>query len=231
MSTTYRAVRSVPAAGTGTPCADGGCSLPATFACAYVDRSPRPCGLPGCDEHGRTVAGERFCLRHAGVMEALVVDPLNMLRKPDVDNRAPSLVGWVARALGPLLEEMLGELVTGRERVIAEPLRPIIAADGIGQAWRRSWQLTAGQQPRLVVGIEVEEADDETVLVTVHTEVVHRDKPPWITARRLGERVAREEDERRRAAFYQSLLEAVATGASKQLRRRDLRVPKVAPTA
>jgi len=160
-------------------------------------------------------------------MDALVVDPMNMLRKPDVDNRAPSLVAWIARAFAPPLEAMLRTIARDHERVISEPLRPIIADDGVGQAWRRSWRLSDGASPRLVVGIEVDEANDEAVLVTVYTDVVRRDTPPWIAARRRGEELPAVEDERRRRLFYQAMLEAVAEGAARQLRLRRLSVPQL----
>ena len=225
MSTSYPAVRTLTAGGAATVCVDRGCDRPASFACVYVDRGSRACRQPCCDEHGRSVAAERFCLRHAGVMDALLGDPTNILRKPDVDNRAPSLVAWIARTLATPLEAMLAELARDGEGVIPEPLRPIIADDGVGQTWRRSWQLTDGSRPRLVVGVEVDEANDESVIVTVYTEVVRRDTPPWISARRRGERLSPEEDERRRLHFYQSMLDAVAASAAKQLHLRHVAVP------
>ncbi len=231
MSTSYPAVRSLTGGGSATMCVDRGCGHPASFACAYVDRTARACRQPCCDEHGRSVAEERLCLRHAGVMDALFGDPMNLLRKPDVDNRAPSLVAWVARTLAAPLEAMLNELAREGEGVTPEAMRPIIADDGVGQTWRRSWQLTDGLQPRLVVGVEVDEANDETVIVTVYTEVVRRETPPWITARRRGERLPREEDERRRLLFYRSILEAVAASAAKQLHLRHVPVPALSVPA
>jgi len=220
-----------PAPSIDRRCFDRGCEQEATFPCQYIDRVPRSCASWCCEHHGRAVGDEKFCVRHAGVMDALLVDPLNLLRKPGVDNRAPSLVAWVAKSVESPLHEILQSLAKDGETVVTEPLRPIIADDGKTQAWRRSWRLSDGHDARLVVGLEVDEAYDSAVLVTVYTDVVLRDVPPWITARLRGEAIAPDEDRARRLAFFQELLDAVGAGATRRLGIDQVAVPRLTALA
>ena len=180
--------------------------------------------------HSRVVGGAQYCLRHAGVMDAIVDDPLNLMRKPDVDNRAPSLVAWVARDIDPGVREMLVSACLPGESVRAERIRPIVAADGIGQAWRRGWRIVRDDDAtRLLVGLEVAEAKDAEVLVTVQTDTVAAHVPPWITARKRGDQLTADESRELRAAYYHFVLEQVAKAAAKNLGIPLMTVPTIHP--
>ena len=214
----------------GTTCVDRGCGQPAVAMCSYVDRRPRSCAQAACMHHSRVVGGAQYCLRHAGVMDAIVDDPLNLMRKPDVDNRAPSLVAWVARDIDPGLREMLISACGPGESVVTEVIRPIVAADGFGQAWRRGWRVVRDDDTtRLLVGLEVAESRDAEVLVTVQTDTVAAHVPPWITARKRGDTLSQDETRELRAAYYHYLLEQISNAAAKNLGIPSMIVPTVRP--
>jgi hypothetical protein len=163
-------------------------------------------------------------------MDAIVDDPLNLMRKPDVDNRAPSLVAWVARDIDPGLREMLVSASRPGESVETEQIRPIVAADGVGQAWRRGWRIIREDgSTRLLVGLEVSESEDAQVLVTVQTSVVAAHVPPWIAARKRGGSLTPEENRQLRAAYYHFLLEQVSRAAARILNVPEMTVPLVRP--
>ena len=198
--------------------------------CSYVDRRPYPCAQPVCARHRRAIGGAPFCLRHAGVMDAIGVDPLSLMRKPNLDNRAPSLVAWVARDIDSVLREMLTTAGNPGDSVITEVIRPIVAADGVGQAWRRGWRIVrADRSTRLLVGIEVTESRDDEVLVTVQVDTVAAHVPPWITARRRGDVMSPAEARDLRSGYYQYLLGKIAKAAAKTLGIPLMPVPTVSP--
>jgi len=62
-----------------------------------------------------TIEGRVYCRRHAGVVSALPsLDSSLAVSLPDLDNRAPSLVGWVSRQIdGDIWRLLLKELTSG----------------------------------------------------------------------------------------------------------------------
>jgi len=198
--------------------------------CSYVDRRPRSCAQPACARHSRAAGGAPYCLRHAGVMDAILDAPLSLMCKPDLDNRAPSLVAWVARDIDPALREMLMTASNPGDSVITEVIRPLVAADGVGQAWRRGWRIVRDDGSiRLRVGVEVAESRDAEVLVTVQIDSVAAHVPPWITARKRGDVMTPDEARDLRSLYYQFLLGQIATAAAKVLGLPLMTVPTVHP--
>ena len=67
--------------------------------CAYRDRRGAPCPAAFCPAHSVSFSGISYCRRHAGTVQAigeLAKDPNGF---PDLNDRAPSLVNWIARDL------------------------------------------------------------------------------------------------------------------------------------
>ena len=194
------------------PCTEAGCSETTGIACAYVDRRRHRCQTAWCPAH-RLVLGERvYCRRHAGVISAIGVgDPIPTTAFPDLDNRAPSLAAWVARAIDgdvwALLLEELGTATGGQ--LLADPVSLSFQGVERRRGWERAWKLVTHTGVARRVSVVVEEADDSTVLVKVGRDVVDRAVPPWIEHRRNHKRVSDQEDAAERQAFNERLVKAV----------------------
>jgi hypothetical protein len=199
-------------------CAEPKCLLLASTTCSYVDRAPKACGTTWCAKHHATVEEEPYCLKHAGVMRALLSAPNGVLVKPPVDNRAPSLVAWVSRDLDAGFRAVLQATCGPMDTVVVEPLKPIASASGTGQAWVRIWRGMYKNGLNLAVGLEVSEARDAEVLISVGGDTLVQQVPPWIAARRRNENVSVEIDAERRRDFYGNILSAVGLSISERLR-------------
>lgn len=205
------------------PCTEAGCTATTGVACAYQDRRRHRCQTAWCPAH-RLVLGERvYCRRHAGVISAIgVADPIPTTTFPDLDNRAPSLAAWVARAIdgdvwGILLEE-LGNEAGGQ--LLADPVSLSFQGVERRRGWERAWKLVTHTGVARRVSVVVEENDDSTVLLKVGRDVVDKAVPPWIEHRRNHQRVSDEDDARERQAFNERLVAAIREAMAKE-RNRD----------
>ena len=126
------------------PCRARGCANHNGVLCHYIDRRGRRCDTAWCPNHWATVGGIVYCRRHAGTIAAIGYfdHPAGM---PDVDNRAPSLVNWVARDLDAFVAATLvqvrdpgGDLRAGAGGV--HPRRPSRRRDATSAAG--SWSTT-----------------------------------------------------------------------------------------
>ena len=210
------------------PCTEAGCGETTGIACAYVDRRRHRCTTAWCPAH-RLVLGERvYCRRHAGVISAIgVADPIPTTSFPDLDNRAPSLAAWVARAIdGDVWGLLLGEL--GNEsggQLIADPVGLTFQGVDRRRGWERAWKLVTHTGVARRVSVVVEEGDDSLVLVKVGRQTVDRAVPPWIERRRNHARVSDEEDARERQAFNDRLVAAIRTALADERQREEEDVP------
>jgi hypothetical protein len=201
------------------PCSERGCTNDTGESCGYVDRRARACGTAWCPDHQSVVGGTVYCRRHAGVVGALGGE--QQAAMPDLENRAPSLVNWVARDV----EEVIREIVAGHgaelgtDRLIADPVRLVFLGPERLRVWERSWKLVAHTGWSLRVSLEVDEARDTEVAVRVGRNVVVRMTPPWIAARMRGERLDDGTDAALRDAFYRELTASVAGAVDAELRR------------
>ncbi len=206
------------------PCTEGGCEATTGMACAYIDRRRRRCQTAWCPEH-RLVLGERvYCRRHAGVISAIsVADPIATNTFPDLDNRAPSLAAWVARAIDgdvwAILLEELGNEAGGQ--LLADPVSLCFQGPERRRAWERAWKLVTHTGVARRVSVVVEETDDSAVLVKVGRDVVDRGVPPWIEHRRNHRRVSDEDDARERQAFNARLVAAIREAMLKERNRNE----------
>jgi hypothetical protein len=140
---------------------------------------------------------------------------------PDLDNRAPSLVGWVSRQIdGDVWRLLLKELASGAgAQLVADPVTLIFVGIGRQRAWERAWRLDSHVGIALRVSIVVEENDDTMVTVKVGANTVEQLVPPWIQHRVRGEAVAPDEDRKEREEFYQRVLDSIERGLGHE---RDL---------
>src|SRR6202035_85258 len=92
---------------TGIPCKLAGCTNDTAQPCAYRDGRGRACAAAYCPEHGVATEGKFYCRRHAGVLRAVGAEVTPQGGLPDIDNRAPSLVSWIARDLDAAVRRVL----------------------------------------------------------------------------------------------------------------------------
>lgn len=192
------------------PCSDRGCTASTGLACAYVDRRGRSCATAWCPSHRDLVEGGVYCRRHAGVVRALA--DAAVPGAPDLDNRAPSLVRWVADDVAADVLAMLGELRAPGEDLLDEPVRLSHLGRERTRVWERVFSLAGHTGFRNKIELQVLEEDDTVVVARVNHRAVFAAEPPWISARRAGEPLQGEADARARAAWRQSLLDALRRG-------------------
>ena len=222
MQSTDAKVDQVMSPSAAHPCTQGGCTSTEGAPCEYVDRRGRECRTAWCPEHRVTIEDRVYCRRHAGVVSALPsLDSSLAVSLPDLDNRAPSLVGWVSRQIdGDVWRLLLKELSSGSGgQLVADPVTLIFVGIGRQRAWERAWRLDSHVGIAHRVSIVVEEADDTMVTVKVGGNAVEQVVPPWIQHRVRGETVAPDEDRKEREEFYQRVLDSIERGLGHE---RDL---------
>src|SRR5579884_2216922 len=96
-------------------CQARGCSNETAMRCEYVDKRGRACMSAFCPAHWSVVGGLVFCRRHGSTIRAIGEQALDGMGWPDIDNRAPSLVSWIARDLDERVRAMLDEVAEGDE--------------------------------------------------------------------------------------------------------------------
>ena len=183
------------------PCRARGCANHNGVLCHYIDRRGRRCDTAWCPNHWATVGGIVYCRRHAGTIAAIGYfdHPAGM---PDVDNRAPSLVNWVARDLDAFVAATLVQVATQGETFVREPVVSTHADRAGGRRYERGWKLVDHTGLRLVVAVFVHESEDTTIRVRVGSAVVAEGVPPWVERHRRGIEVSDETDRSQRALFY-----------------------------
>ena len=202
------------------PCSLRGCANTNAQVCAYRDRRGRRCQTAFCPAHSVSFSGISYCRRHASTVQAigeLAQDPNGF---PDLNDRAPSLVGWIARDLDQSIRRLLGRAARNGESVIVdESVR--LAHDPARQArWERSWRIVEHTGPVLAVTLQLLEDEQSRVYVRVGAEMVADGIPPWIARRSQGVEVEAAIDISQRQMFYQ-LLEENISAAVIRFRARE----------
>ena len=198
-----------------TPCTRAGCTRSDAVQCAYIDRRSRACRTAWCPVHAVIVEHQVYCRRHAGVITSLPsADSSLVAPLPDLDNRAPSLVGWVARELDQSVWDiLLHELdADAGAQLIADPVTLVFSGVDRRRAWERAWKLDTHTGIARRASIQVAEYADTEVVVKVGANVVDRLVPPWITRRARGDTPDPITDRRDRDAFNQRALDAIRRG-------------------
>ena len=190
-------------------CSEAECLSDRGLDCVYVDRRSQSCETAWCPEHVAAVDGRPYCRRHAGVIRALpTADPQTL---PEVHNRAPSLLEWVAREVGPEIHAMLTAAALRGQLLQEDGARLTLIPSGHRRvrAWERAWKLFDHTGHHLTVSLDVEEAHDLEVIVRVNGVIIDRLTPPWITARRNGLQLPPDVDQAQRRAYYAQVLDSV----------------------
>lgn len=195
------------------PCTESHCGANTGVACEYVDRRNRHCHTAWCPNHRLVIDGKVYCRRHAGVITAL--PETADLALPDLENRAPSLVNWVARDIdSEVCRMLLAELdESSGAQLVTDPVRLIFVGPERARAWERSWKLAVHTGLAIRVSLQVFENADSEIDVRVNSNSVDRLAPPWIAQR--GESPPNV-DAGQRQEFVKRILEAIARGVSRE---------------
>ena len=104
-------------------CTEQGCHQSVAIRCVYADRRQRVCGTTWCIRHGAMFNDSAYCRRHASTVAALS-NGFYQLALPDLDNRAPSLVGWMSGELdAPIRVALRASAPDGDTTLVADPVR------------------------------------------------------------------------------------------------------------
>jgi hypothetical protein len=195
---------------TGLTCRLPGCTNGNAQLCSYRDRRGRMCDLVFCADHGVTLYGAPYCRRHGSTVQAigeLAADPNG---RPDIDDRTPSLVNWIARDLNQHIRALLEAASREGETVIVDDAVRLSRDHNRNLRWERSWRLVEHTGLVLKVTVHVSEENDALVRINVGSEMVADGIPPWIARRRMGEEVDVAIDVAQRKLFYRYLEDSIA---------------------
>jgi hypothetical protein len=192
------------------PCSERGCNHETAITCAYRDRRSRTCEVAFCPAHWSMVGGVVYCRRHAGTIVAMGqgVDASAM---PEVENRGPSLVGYVADEIGPEVEELLRAAANPNETVKFEKGVAVVFDHKRRRRWERSWKLLQPTGISIKISLTVKEDEDDALIdVRVGSAVIARGVPPWIARRRAGLGVGGQVDADQRELFHRFFINHIA---------------------
>lgn len=191
-------------------CLQPGCARQVSIRCVYADRRQRLCATTWCLEHGAMFDDTAYCRRHARTVAALS-NGFYQLALPDLENRAPSLVGWMSEELdAPIRAALRASEGSNHARVVTDPVRLTCSAGGSPpRCWSRAWKLVDHLGVVRQVSIEVEEGAQDIVALRVDGDLVGRSTPPWIERRRSVGAVSPEGDATSRNAFNLELAGSV----------------------
>ena len=191
-------------------CMHPGCARTVTIRCVYADRRQRVCGTTWCIRHGAMFDDSAYCRRHASTVAALS-NGFYQLALPDLENRAPSLVGWMSEELDVSIREALRASARSRDATLV--MDPVRLTYSVGTAtrrcWSRAWKLVDHLGVVRQVSIEVEEESQDVVALRVDNDLIGRSTPPWIERRQMVAAVSPDEDAESRNAFNLALARSV----------------------
>ncbi|MDQ2961266.1 MAG: hypothetical protein M3R48_09520, partial [Candidatus Dormibacteraeota bacterium] len=170
---------------------------------AYVDKRSRRCATAWCVEHGREVGDQVFCRRHASTVAAMTSADMVYVF-PDLDNRAPSLVGLVAGDIDAVVRELLLRSAPGGTTVVSDPVRLVVTPGTTVRRWSKSWRLLDHISALRRASIGVDEGG-AAVSAWVDTDLIGGGVPPWISARVAGRTVTEAEVATQRREFAAGL--------------------------
>jgi hypothetical protein len=197
-------------------CTEQGCHQPVAIRCVYADRRDRVCGTTWCMRHGAMFNDSAYCRRHAGTVAALS-NGFYQLALPDLDNRAPSLVGWMSGELdAPIRGALRASAPDGDTTLVADPVRLTSSGTASPRRWARAWKLVDHLGVVHQVSIEVEEDAQAVVVLRVDNDLIGRSVPPWIERRQAVSAATPGEDAAARTAFNQALARSVQAFLSRE---------------
>ena len=165
-----------PSSGGAKRCLFDGCERRDVAQCAFVDRHQRRCPTHWCPVHGTVQLGGHALPPSCRVAQLLgPAPPAGSV--PELDNRSPSLVNFVARAIDAEVRALLAPLAADGESLAEEPVH--IAVGTRTRRWEHAWALrTPAGHDRVRVAVEVDDHRDPELALRVGHEVIARSIPP-----------------------------------------------------
>jgi hypothetical protein len=189
--------------------------------CSYRDRRERSCAAAFCPAHSVSVGGATYCRRHAGTVQAIGELAKNPSGLPDITDRGPALINWIARDLDKDIRTLLARTVRRGESVIVDDSVRLAHDHWRKPRWERSWRIVEHTGPVLAVTVHMSEDDESRVHVRVGAEMVADSVPPWIARRSQGVEVEAAIDISQRQLFYQLLEENISAAIIRFRARED----------
>lgn len=150
-----------------------------------------------------------FCRRHASTMTAIEGSEI-VAGFPDLDNRAPSLAGWIGRELDTPMRAMFERVgQAGTARLVTDPVQLVLTPGGHTRRWAKTWRMIDHNTVVSRVSISVDEADDCDVAARVDSDAIGHGVPPWIEHRRAGHRVDAAVDAAERQEFATAMARSI----------------------
>ncbi|HEY6471200.1 MAG TPA: hypothetical protein VI434_15715 [Candidatus Dormibacteraeota bacterium] len=208
-------------AATATACSMRRCTNMTAQPCAYRDRRERSCPTAFCAAHSVSVGGATYCRRHAGTVQAIGELAKNPSGLPDLLDRGPGLINWIARDLDKDIRTLLARTVRPGESVIVDDAVRLKHDHWRQARWERSWRIVEHTGPVLAVTVHMSEDDESRVHVRVGAEMVADSVPPWIARRSQGVEVEAAIDISQRQLFYQMLEENISAAIIRFRARED----------
>jgi hypothetical protein len=194
---------------TGIDCGIWGCHSHDGRVCTYRDRRGRSCRLASCTLHGVSFEGHPYCRRHGAAVRAVAAARGDAVSLPDLDDRTPSLINWIANDLDQAFRTLLVGATRAGEDVVADG-NVQLTRDIVRQPrWERSWRIVDHTGLVLKICIYAGVGADALVHVRVADDDVFDGIPPWIRQRQHGE-VSMTIDVAQRRAFYDVILASVS---------------------
>jgi hypothetical protein len=148
-----------------------------------------------------------YCRRHAGVILAIGAEPDHLRSLPDLENRAPSLVNWMARDLDSDIRSLMARFSGPGVEVADSTIMPI--GPPANRSWSRHWKVHSHTGFALRISIAVAEREDTLLQVQVEGTLIASAEPPWITARKQNAVLSWDEDLAARVHFRAELISAM----------------------
>jgi hypothetical protein len=202
------------------PCSMRRCTREDARPCAYHDRRQQSCPTAFCPAHSVSVGGVTYCRRHAGTMQAIGELAKNPSALPDVADRGPALINYIARDLDKAIRTLLARTARPGESLIVDDAVRLAHDHQRHARWERSWRIVEHTGPVLAVTLALLEDEQSRVYVRVGAQMVADSIPPWIARRSQGVEVEAAIDISQRQMFYQ-LLEENISAAVIRFRARE----------
>jgi hypothetical protein len=197
------------------------CTSMSARPCSYRDRRERSCPTAFCAAHSVSVGGATYCRRHAGTVQAIGELAKHPSGLPDLSDRGPALINWIARDLDKDIRTLLVRTLRPGESVIVDDAVRLKHDHRRQARWERSWRIVEHTGPVLAVTVHMAEDDDSRIHVRVGAEMVAQSVPPWIARRSQGVEVEAAIDISQRQLFYQMLEDNISAAIIRFRARED----------
>jgi len=207
-------------------CSERGCDRTDAAYCGYVDSRGRGCKTAWCSDHQVVLGQTAYCRRHGNTLKAIHGSSISSAdgskrglpgpripdywitgERPDINNRAPSLVEWMRVRLDDGVRNVVAR--SGQGSVTRKtPVHLVRQPDGV-RAWVSEWWVDEGEPHAFPISIRIDEQHQSQVMLCVAGQVVATSVPPWVRRHEERHPTDRLTSEREAQDYYDAQLTAV----------------------